>query len=523
MNQSLTFVGRHLLVASVGVAGLLSSPMLTGRVSASRNLEHVQSSRIPCKSLFGLLLNDGLITNAVDVPAAGAIPGYCRVLATVEPETDIELRLPENWEQRLLVSPGSGLQGFIPDLDSRGVRLIEGYAVVASNSGHRDPTGGATRFLNAPILIQDYSYGAIGKTVHLAKAVLREYYGREPKYSYYSGCSSGGREALNAAAKFGKEFDGILAGAPPRNFPGVVSRWALTTQLEAPSDAKLAALQQAQVMQCDARDGLADGIISHPEACRFDAASLRCPDGVNSDSCLTDAEIDVVKSLRADLRLADGRLAYPRFGLGNPATGFGVFMPVGGPGTPNFATFLGGSFLSYMVYHDPTYDTTTFDLDADYPTLFDVFERQYDFTANTDPLARFLRTGNKILLWHGAEDTLTSHVDTIRSFRKLTDAAGRHADNARLYVLPGVQHCGGGNGANQIDFLSVLRDWVEKGRSPRNLVVTKNDPAGNVLFARPLCEYPKYPRYDGEGDPADAPSFRCVPPKRGDEWHDPWH
>jgi feruloyl esterase len=90
-------------------------------------------------------------------------------------------------------------------------------------------------------------------------------------------------------------------------------------------------------------------------------------------------------------------------------------------------------------------------------------------------------------------------------------------------VLPGVQHCGGGNGASQIDFLSVLRDWVEKGRSPRNLVVTKNDPAGNVLFARPLCEYPKYPRYDGEGDPADAPSFRCVPPKRGDEWHDPWH
>jgi feruloyl esterase len=457
------------------------------------------------------------------VPAAGASPGYCRVLATVEPETDIELRLPERWKQRLLQVGSAGLGGFIPNLDGGTARLLEGYALVASNSGHRDPTGGPTRYLGAPILIRDYSYGAIGTTVQLAKAVLHEYYGRKPRYSYYSGCSSGGREGLNAAAKFGEEFDGILAGAPPRNFPGVVSRWALTTQLEGPSAAKLAALQQAQVMQCDALDRLTDGIISHPEACRFDVTSLRCPDGMNSDSCLTDGEIAVVKTLRADLRLANGRLAYPRFGLGNPATGFGVFMPVGGPGTPDFAAFLGGSFLSYMVYNDPTYDTRTFDLNTDFPTVFDVFERQYDFTANTQPLAHFLRTGNKILLWHGAEDMLVSHVDTIRSFDELTDAAGRHADNARLYVLPGVQHCGEGNGASQIDFLSVLRDWVEKGRIPTNLVATRNDPAGNVLFARPVCEYPKYPRYEGEGDPADAASFRCVSPTRKGGSPDPWH
>jgi feruloyl esterase len=522
MNRALTFIGRHLLVACVGVAGLLSSPTLTGRVSASQGLEHVQSPQIPCESLAGLFRGDGVITNAVHVPAAGAIPGYCRVLATVEPETDIELRLPENWKQRLLQIGSAGLGGFIPNLNVRSARLLEGYALVASNYGHRDPTGGPTRFLDAPVLVQDYSYGAIGKTVQLAKAVLHEYYGRKPRYSYYTGCSSGGREGLNAAARFGEEFDGIVAGAPPRNVPGMVSRFALSTQLEAPSAAKLAALHQAQVMQCDALDGLGDGIISHPEACRFDVASLRCPDGTNSDSCLTDAEIDVVKTLRSDLRLANGRLAYPRFGLGNPATGFGVFMPTGGPGTPDFATFLGGSFLSYMVYNDPAYDTTTFDLDADFPTVFEALERQYDFTANTVPLAHFLRTGNKILLWHGAEDTLVSHVDTIRSFHKLTDAAGRHADNARLYVLPGVEHCGGGDGASGIDFVSVVSDWVEKGRRPRNLVVTRNDPAGNVLFARPLCAHPKYPRYDGEGDPTDAESFRCVAPGRRDGQHHPW-
>ena len=140
-------------------------------------------------------------------------------------------------------------------------------------------------------------------------------------------------------------------------------------------------------------------------------------------------------------------------------------------------------------------------------------------SANTTPLARYLRSGRKIIVWQGAEDTLISHNDTIRSYDELTSKAGRDSDNARLYVLPGVQHCGGGPGANSFDMMAALTDWVESGRAPHTLIASRPDVAGNLLFTRPLCEFPRSPRYDGEGDPNDASSFRCAAPARGSTEH----
>jgi len=151
-----------------------------------------------------------------------------------------------------------------------------------------------------------------------AKAIIEVYYGRRPRYSYFSGCSAGGRGAFNAAANYGEEYDGVVAGAPTRNMSGMVSRWAQAGQLMAPSPAKLASLYQAQLAQCDGGDGLIDGVIGNAAACRFDVSTLRCPAGVDGDSCLTDVEIEVVENLRNDLTLANGRVVYSRYGLGNP-------------------------------------------------------------------------------------------------------------------------------------------------------------------------------------------------------------
>jgi feruloyl esterase len=125
-------------------------------------------------------------------------------------------------------------------------------------------------------------------------------------------------------------------------------------------------------------------------------------------------------------------------------------------------------------------------------------------------LRRFLRDGKKIIIWHGAEDTLISHFDSIRAHDGMTHRAGHDADNARLFVLPGVQHCGGGPGASQFDMLAALSGWVENGQAPSGLVATRTDAVGSVLFSRPICEFPAYPRYEGQGDPTDASSFRCV-------------
>jgi feruloyl esterase len=225
---------------------------------------------------------------------------------------------------------------------------------------------------------------------------------------------------------------------------------------------------------------------------------------------LTDDEIAAVKAIRSDITLANGKVVYSRLGIGNPGTGFGVYMPIGGPGSPTFADFLNSAFLPYIVYSDPNYSTDTYDVDHDLRTVVQVIEGDFDFSANTAPLARYLRSGKKVIVWHGAEDTLVSHVDTIRSYQDMTNAAGRGGENARLYTPPGVQHCGGGPGADAFDLLGALAKWVEKDRAPRDVTALKLDTGGNVRFTRPLCEYPEYPHYVGHGDPNDARNFRCV-------------
>jgi feruloyl esterase len=464
-----------------------------------------------CTSLSTLSLPDTVVTAATLIPATGSLPAYCRVLATVLPETDIEVRLPDAWQARLLHLGGAGLDGAIPNLDASNSRLRQGYALAASNGGHRDPTRGPTRFLGDPTLIDDYAHGAIAKTVVFSKAIIQAYYGERPTYSYFEGCSSGGRSAFNAAAKYASEYDGIVAAAPTRNMVGAISAWADASQQHAPSVAKLTFMYQAQVAHCDAQDGLLDGIIGNAAQCRFDVATLRCPEGVDTDSCLTDDEIGAVTAIRNPLTSANRNTVYPGFGIGNPGTGFGVFMPVGPPGSPTFSSFLSSAFLSFIVYGDPSYDPATFDVVDDAAAIENVLEQVYDFSAEALPLARYLRSGKKLIVWHGAEDTLLSHLDSIRSFEEMVSAAGSYRENARLYVPPGVNHCFGGPGADRFDMVGALSAWVESGDPPDTLSASKVDAAGNVLFTRPLCEYPRYPRYIG-GPPTDASSFRCVGP-----------
>ena len=467
---------------------------------------------IACQTLVSLDLPGAVITSATQVAAAGATPAYCRVFATVAPETDIELRLPDGWHQRLLHAGGNGFDGTIPNLNFNAAHLQQGYALAASNGGHRDPTGGPTRFLNEPVLVEDFAHAAIGKTVQLAKTVIEIYYGERPRHTYFSGCSNGGRGALNAAAKYGNEYDGVIAGAPSRNVPGLVAAWARAAQQVPPPPAKLTTMYRAQVALCDSDDGLADGIVSNPATCRFEVESLRCSPGIDDSSCLTESEIQAVKTIRSDLQLMNGKTVYSRFGIGDPSKGFGVFMPLGPAGSPTASAFLGGGHLQYVVFDDPTYDLASFDLNRDLHDVRKVIDHVYDFSADTAPLARYLRSGKKMIVWQGTEDTALSHLDTVRSFELMVDRAGKEAKNARLYTLPGVQHCGGGPGADRVDMVSALRDWVENAVAPETLSAAKINAAGQVLFSRPVCEHPAYPHYLGGADPNAAAAFRCVLP-----------
>ena len=454
--------------------------------------------RVACADLALLQLPSTEITSAETIPAQDSMAAYCRVLATVAPQTDIELRLPARWRKRLLHLGGAGFDGTIPNLDLNGAQLRQGYALAGSNGGHRASEYPGASFGLDSTLADLYAHTAIDTTVQLAKAVARAHYGAPPHYSYFSGCSNGGRGAFNAAAKYGDEYDGVVAAAPSRNLPGLVSEWIRNATVTFPRTAKLTSLNGAATAACDGLDGLQDGVISNPDACQFDPEAIRCPAGADHDACLTDREIAAVRMLYTDLRLSTGKTVYSRFGFGSLA-----------PWLP-FHGFLGASHMQYLVLQNPTWTPATFQLDADYPAIVDGLEGARDFSADTKPLARYLRSGRKMIVWHGTDDTLLSHYDTVRSYNTLANAAGHGARNARLYTPPGVNHCGGGPGADRFDMIGALAEWVEKGRAPGTLSASKVDAAGRVLWTRPLCEYPKYPRYIGFGDPNDAANFRCV-------------
>ena len=449
---------------------------------------------ISCSDLAFQPYGGATITSASMIPADGDTPAYCRVTATTGLQTDIEVRLPDNWQKRYLQIGGGGFDGTIPDLSFNifNIRLQQGYALAASNGGHRVTDYPGFTFGSDYTLTQDYAYVAIGTTVRVAKALISAYYGEHPRYSYWTGCSNGGRGGYNAAAKYASEFDGIIAGAPSQNLSGAIASWMQNLQASTLTP-KIETINAAMVAACDKLDGLEDGVISNPDDCNFDPATV--PE-------LNEREIALINNLHSDTTLFDGTIIYSKYGFGPLQSD--MFM---------YAAGLGIGHVQYIVYRDPDYDPDSWNLENNYPDVATVIEGAYDFCADTDALVNYLKSGKKLIVWHGTDDTLVSHYETIRNMKELASAAGCYGrTNMRLYIAPGCGHCAGGTGANTFDMLTPLTDWVEKGKVPRTLLAFRADDAGNVLFTRPLCEYPRYPHYI-YGDPNDANSFICKRPK----------
>ena len=452
-----------------------------------------------CSDLMLQPYGGATITSATMVPASGDTPAYCWVTATAGKETDIEVRLPDNWKKRYLHIGGAGFDGWIPlFFNNELFPLQQGFVMAASNGGHRvtrtDILVDASFGLD-PELTQDYAYVAIGTTVRVAKALTAAYYGERPHYSYWLGYSNGGRGGYNAAAKFGSEFDGIIAVCSPSdNIAGVVAGWSQNIPALA-LVSKVDLINAAMVAACDKLDGLEDGVISNPDECSFDPTAV---------PGLTETDINLVNTLHKDVKLTDGTIVYSRFGYG-PLSAAWIIRYY----------YLSAGHMQYIVYRDPDYDiVTSWDIDTDYPAAKTVLEDVYDFAPDDETLAHYLKSGKKIMVWHGADDTLISHYETIRWMIELESAAGRVGrKNLKWYIVPGYGHCEGGTGVNRIDPLPAMVDWVENGKAPKKLTVSKVEYAtGTILFTRPQCEYPRYPHYTS-GDPNDAGSFVCKRPK----------
>jgi feruloyl esterase len=455
-------------------------------------------------------------------------PAYCDVHATVAPQTDIQIQLPSNWQNRYLHLGGGGFDGMIKIMVAAANNvdlLAEGFVVSASNGGHRASNYPDATFAIDQTLVLAFAHTAIGETDRVAQAVIQAHYGAPARYRYFSGCSNGGKNASIAASLYRRNYDGVIGGdgawghssdnVGGADMAGLTAVWkraadAVSIFNSATLAAKLASLYRTQVAQCDGLDGLLDGIISNPSACRFDPASLTCPAGTDNTSCLTLAEVDAVTTGTSDL-IRDGQVIGAPFGLGDLYDGgLGAYSTAG--------AVLGQGYLA-MAYNNPTYALSSFNIQRDFPLLAQQLGPVDNMTGPLAEIASYVQGGGKLIVWTGGEDTLVPPAISARFVDRLLSVVGpASGDNVRLYMLPGANHCGiGGPGANAVDLLTPMVEWVERGAAPDTLVASRYSAgavggnAGQVVLTRPVCAYPKWPKYMG-GNANDASSFTCVDP-----------
>ena len=483
---------------------------------------------------------------------AGGV-SYCYVKGILPPAIHFhaQLPLPRNWNGRFLKWGDGGKDG---DLDFADHRVAAGYAVANSNTGHDNGAEPGSSFAHDNRQAEiDFGYRAVHLTTAAGKTLVQSYYGAAPEYSYFEGCSTGGRQGLMEAQRYPDDFDGIVAGAPANHYQDMnaVRVWllqrmfrddfagalAFDTDGDGRFDSvrKLEILADAVLAACDGDDGVADGVIDDPLACGFDArrdlAAHRCPGDVDGDACFTTAQIRTVADFHAGPRDSRGRAIYAGKPFGSERQWAGLFVPYTGNGFAPGAVRLGGDHLNYLFYDtDPgvapsdLLDVATppdrtatppewawweFDIDDVTAGQGDVMK---GITDAVDPdLSRFLlEQDGKLIVYHGWADALVVPQPTVEYYRDVVDttfggdvAATR--ERARLFMAPGMNHCRGGPGPDTWDRLAPLVDWVERGVAPDALVAT-HATGGVVDNERPICAFPERAVYTGPAGGADDPA-----------------
>ncbi len=437
------------------------------------------------------------------------LPAYCRVAATLKPSADSDIRMEvwmpaENWNGKIEVVGNGGWAGVI-SYAAMAQALKEGYASASTDTGHE---GGNGMFaLGHPEKIVDFGYRAVHETVIKSKAIVAAYYGKGPKYSYWNGCSTGGRQGLVEVTRYPEDFDGVVAGAPanPHIHLHASSVERAIEEIHDPqgalSQAKVDTLHKAVMAQCDAADGLKDGLIGDPRKCRFDPSVLLCKNG-DSDNCLTAAQVQLVKIVYADVKTKKGETVW---------TGFEPGGELQYASLRNIPSQPGGGLDSIRIlgYQNADWDWRTFELDRDL-ALAD--EKAGFIDAHTYDLSAFKAHGGKLLLYHGWADQAIPPGNTINFYSGVLAKMGSKQDDwMKLYMVPGMMHCAGGEGPDQFNKMGVIERWRESGAAPKEIVASHVS-GGAVDRTRPLCPYPQIAVYKGTGSNNDASNFACKLP-----------
>jgi feruloyl esterase len=484
---------------------------------------------------------------ASNVPAA---PERCVVQATARPTKDseiqIEVWLPvNNWNGKYLQSGNGGWAGAIP-LGPLAHGASRGYATAATDNGHKasgPESSPAAWAVGHPEKLIDFGHRALQQTTHVAKAAIEAFYGRPAARAYFVGCSDGGREALMEAQRYPEDFDGIIAGAPANDWTRLFTGFIWNEQALATAPipvTKLPAIQNAVLAACDKNDGVADGLIENPASCQFNPEVLACKSNEDNDTCLTQRQIVALKKIYEGPRHPETRSQiFPGYPPGHEATP-GAWAPWIIPTATNPTSIqasFGNSFYGQAVFERSTWDFKTLNFDTD---LKLALEKAAPATDSTSPdLRSFRANGGKLIQYHGWADAAISPFSSIHYYEKvrafLATYPSKEGNNSkiedfyRLFMVPGMGHCGGGYGPNSFgqgigpprqdpdhDAILALERWVEQGVAPERFIASGiaglkvNDKAQPVT--RPLCVYPKVATFNGAGDPAQAQSFTCKAP-----------
>ena len=467
---------------------------------------------------------------ATAVAAGDSAPAFCRVTGVIAPEIAFEVALPAQWNGRFFMIGNGGHAGEALDNPGRVAQRDEalgvGFAFAQTNTGHyaSDEPGGSF-VLSNPQKAIDYAYRAVHMTAVTAKAITADYYGRPVSYAYWNSCSNGGRQGLIEAQRYPDDFDGIVANAPWVDQTGftIGALWNQRALSEAPvNGAKMALVADRVMAVCDAVDGLADGLIDDPRACDFNPARdvPICAAGADGDACLTPTQAEAVGKVYGGV-VSNGQPYFPGFMPGSEAVtatfggGMGsgwlnLIIPGERGGVP--ADFnLADNTMKYLVHTppQPDWDYRTFDFDRDV-ALLDEWGAKAN--ANDPDLSEFRARGGKVIMTYGWADAILQPLMGVEYYERVLEENGPETPEFfRLFMVPGMAHCGGGVGPDRLDAVTAVIDWVEAGRAPDTIVASKVT-GDEVVRTRPLCPYPQVARHTGEGSIDDAASFRCVVP-----------
>jgi len=517
---------KHALMTVLLVAGTLVTAVVNG--------ERMATATQSCESLTSLTLPNATITLAqavargaftpripageVVAPPAAAqgfrdLPAFCRVAATLKPSSDsdikIEVWLPtENWNRRFQAVGNGAWTGTIA-YAAMADALRHGYATSSTDTGHVGNT--AAFALGHPEKLIDFAYRSEHEMTVKAKAIVKTFYGGAPKYSYWNGCSAGGRQALKEAQMFPADFDGIIAGSPGLDWSGRSAQAVRVAQALQKEDARLSPAKQqilhnAVVQACDALDGLQDGLIDNPARCAFDPKVLQCQ-GADSPGCLTSAQV-------ATARLIYATTVNPKTKREVPGLARGSELGWTDLGWSVSARATGLDHYRFVVFKNPAWDLDRFSAETD---VARIDEGQSAAINATDPnLKPFFDRGGKLLQYHGWSDPQISPVSSVEYYKRvlaLFGGARKVQGSYRLFMAPGMAHCGDGEGPNDFDTVTPLEQWVEKGKAPESIIASHLKD-GIVDRTRPLCPYPQVAAYTGIGSADEATNFICKAPSR---------